>query len=168
MRFDLLTICCLLLLAGVTHAAPQPLPQNMQLVGEAHLKVLWFDIYKAHLKNPKGEFESLDERQMLTLMYQRDISKQQLLDETREQWRKAGIGKQRYTVWLDKLDRIWPDIRKQDSLAFYRDEQGSGHFYFNNSHIGLLADSEFSRAFLAIWLADGSDFPTLTRALRGQ
>lgn len=152
---------------SMTGAAAQPLPQNLKTVGEAHLNLLWFDFYRARLENPQGKFESIDASQMLVLTYYRSFSKQQLLKETRKQWRRAGIAEQHASLWLDQLSRFWPDVKKKDSLAFYRDFEGGGHFYFNQRHIGSLANQEFSHAFLAIWLSENSAFPALTRALKG-
>ncbi|MGL5537343.1 MAG: chalcone isomerase family protein, partial [Aeromonas veronii] len=43
-----------------------------------------------------------------------------------------------------------------------------GHFWWQEKPLGTLADPQFSAAFLAIWLADNSRDPALTRRLRGQ
>ena len=168
MRTNLLLITMLLFVAGIAHAVAQPLPQNLKLVGEAQLKVFWFDIYQARLENAQGLFDSIDSPQLLTLTYQRNISKQELVKETEKQWRSSGLAEQVYQPWLERIHQIWPDIRQQDSLAFYRDRMGTGHFYYNQAFIGALDDPQFSRAFLAIWLAEDSAFPALSRALKGR
>ncbi len=168
MRTKLLLISLILFSAGMAHAVAKTLPDNLQLVGQAELKVLWFSIYKARLESPEGRYEPGINPLMLTLEYQRDISKQQLLEETESQWQQAGINKKDQKEWLRLLNDIWPDISKHDSLSFYQDKEGFGHFYFNKAYIGSINDGGFSQAFLNIWLSENSDFPQLTKQLTGR
>ena len=70
--------------------------------------------------------------------------------------------------WLGRLAALWPDVGAGDRLTFYVDSAGVGHFWWQDKPLGSLADPQFSAAFLAIWLADNSRDPALTRRLRGQ
>lgn len=168
MRLNLLFITLIIFLAGAVHANSDQLPASMKTVGQAELKVLWFSVYTATLASPEGRFTSVSEPLLLTLKYKRNISRQNLLDETESQWKQAGFEDEDYAIWLLKLQDIWPDISEGDSLAFYQNVAGEGHFYFNKDHIGSLEDQGFSQAFLNIWLSDQSDFPRLTKALTGR
>lgn len=168
MRLNLLFITLMIFLVGAVHAKSEPLPDNLKPVGQAELKVLWFSVYTATLASNEGRFNSVSEPLLLTLKYQRNISRQSLLDETESQWKQAGIKADRYAPWLLWLKDVWPDIREGDSLAFYQSREGTGHFYFNKQFIGSLADGQFSQAFLNIWLSDDSDFPQLTKQLTGR
>jgi len=163
-----LLIILVLAMAGLTPALAKPLPQEMKLIGEAELKVLWFRVYNARLESPQGAFISASMPLLLTLEYQRDISKQELLEETRKQWQRAGIEPYDQTAWLASLTELWPDIRRNDSLGFYQDADGDGHFYYNQRYLGSIRNSRFSRAFLDIWLSENSDFPQLTQQLTGR
>ena len=168
MRLNLLFITLIIFLAGAVHANSDQLPVSMKTVGQAELKVLWFSVYTATLASPEGRFTSVSEPLLLTLEYKRNISQQDLLDETESQWKQVGIEVDRYTPWLLRLKEIWPDISAGASLAFFQNSKGEGCFYFNQRYIGTLADEKFSKAFLDIWLSDQSDFPHLTKALTGK
>lgn len=168
MRINLLLITLLLFVAGLHPAVAKPLPQNLKLIGEAELKVLWFRVYNARLESPEGTFVSESMPLLLTLEYQRNISKQKLLEETRSQWQRAGIDPHDQALWLTSLNELWPDIRRHDSLSFYQDSDGYGYFYYNQRYLGSIRNNRFSRAFLDIWLSDNSDFPQLTRQLTGR
>ncbi len=177
MRFNLLVITVILLFAGVAHAVAQPLPEKMKVVGQAELKVLWFSVYNARLESDDGLFDPAFyagsgrdpvKPLLLTLDYQRDISEQALLDETREQWQRAQIDADDQRRWLAALADLWPDIRKHDSLSFYQGADGCGYFYHNGTYLGVIRDRHFSRAFLNIWLSENSAFPRLTQQLTGR
>ncbi|MBN0987509.1 hypothetical protein [Amphritea pacifica] len=168
MRINLLLITLVLFSAGLAHAVATPLPKNMKVVGEAELKVLWLSIYRARLASPQGSFVSASMPLLLTLEYQRDVSKQSLLDETRRQWQKAGIAPDDQALWLRSLATLWLDVEDQDSLGFYQDADGYGHFYHNQNYLGSIRDNRFCQAFLGIWLSDNSDFPGFTRQLTGR
>lgn len=168
MRLNLLFIVLMIFVAGAVHAKSQSLPSFMKPIGQAELKVLWFSVYTATLASPDGRFISVSEPLLLTLKYKRTISRQDLLDETEQQWDQAGIELDKYTPWLLKLKEIWPDISEGDSLTFYQNAEGDGHFYYNQGYIGTLADEMFCQAFLNIWLSDNSNFPQLTKALTGK
>lgn len=168
MPVNRLLIISIMAIAGLTSAVAKPLPQEMKLIGEAELKVLWFRVYNARLESPQGAFVSASMPLLLTLEYQRDISKQDLLEETRKQWQRAGIEPDDQAVWLASLTELWPDIRRHDSLGFYQDADGDGHFYYNQRYLGSIRNNRFSRAFLNIWLSENSDFPQFTRQLTGR
>ncbi len=142
------------------------LPTDLSRVGQAKLEVLWFDIYKAYLYCRDGAYRT-DSPCLLKVNYLRNISADDLLEETDKQWQGKVEPEQKQT-WLKQLETMWPDIQKGDSLSFYRDEIGVGHFYFNNKHIGSIESDVFSQRFLDIWLADSSDYPELAKKLRGE
>ncbi|WP_299203866.1 chalcone isomerase family protein [uncultured Amphritea sp.] len=179
MHTNLFLISVILFFTGLAHAVAQPLPENMKVIGQAELKVLWFSVYNARLESDDGMFDATFNSSLssasdsikpllLTLNYQRDISQQRLLDETQEQWQRAQVNADDQKRWLASLADLWPDIRNQDSLSFYQDADGHGHFYCNGVYLGAIKDKHFSRAFLNIWLADNSAFPRFTQQLTGR
>ena len=148
------------------------LPEGLQLVGQSTMKVLWFDIYDARLSTESGRYSGFDdEALLLSLKYKRDISVKDLLDETDNQWQHQKVAKKQRELWLSELASIWPDIRKDDELSFYVNQEQQSFFYFNGELLGKIEFNtqqvEFNRAFLNIWLAENSKFPDLSRRLRG-
>ena len=159
------TFFCLLLLLSV-EVSGQTLPQNWQRIGEADLSVLWFDVYNAELLSPDGRYSGINSPLVLKLNYRRNISKLDLLEETQKQIEKFAPTDQT-DLWLTKLSQIWPDIRKGDQLAFWIDQNNTGHFFYNERFIGSFKDPAFSDAFIQIWLSDNSSYPNLAKQLRG-
>ena len=153
-------------LAKETPSAPW---QLLRTVGQGEMNWLWFKLYDATLYSQSGRYEPGNYPQALTLTYARDIERSDLLTATAEEWQRLELGsdvdRQR---WIGQLAALWPDVGAGDRLTFYVDEAGVGHFWWHDQPLGTLADPQFSAAFLAIWLADNSRDPTLTRRLRGQ
>ncbi|SIS75742.1 chalcone isomerase family protein [Neptunomonas antarctica] len=157
---------CALLLCSFA-VSGKMLPQNWTRVGEAELSILWFDVYKAELLTPDGFYSDDNKPLILNLNYRRNISRKDLLQETRKQIQQFA-GTEQVDHWLNKLLQIWPDILKGDQLTFWLDSEGDGHFFYNKGWIGSLKDPAFSSAFIKIWLSDKSNYPDLAKQLRGE
>ncbi|AWB67248.1 hypothetical protein C2869_12715 [Saccharobesus litoralis] len=167
----LLAIFCLGLATNTLANSTKPeLPQNYRLVGEAQLKVLWFKVYKAYLyadAQPNNEPNGLHRNLYLTLQYQRDIEKQDLLDETANQWQKQSFDKNKISKWIVELDNSWPNVKQGDQISFFIDQNGLGHFYFNKAYYALFSDSQGCQAFINIWLGANSQYPQQRDQLLG-
>jgi hypothetical protein len=124
---------------------------DLQLIGEGQMKWLMFDVYHAALYGAQPEFEAGHYPLALALTYQRDISSSDLINVTRDEWRRLDIPKA--DQWIDSLASLWPDIKAGDKLAFRANSKDSGSFYFNDQHIGDIEGENFSECFLAIWLS---------------
>ena len=143
--------------------------QSLRPVGQGEMSWLWFKLYDATFYSHSGRYQPGDYPQALMLTYARAISRQDLLSATADEWQRLDLGSETQRQhWLRQLADFWPDVAAGDRLTFYVDAQGSGHFWWQEKPIGSLADPHFSSAFLAIWLADNSRDPALTRRLRGQ
>lgn len=144
-------------------------------VGQAQLSVLFFDIYQSRLLTPTGVYEQTDDITphplALSIHYQRDVSRSQLIDATEEQWEKLGYSQSRRKQWLFQLEGIFPDIKKGQRLAYVTDGQ-TGHFYYQGSggveQIGVIEDESLNDAFLAIWLSPQTQYPKLRNQLIGE
>lgn len=142
-------------------------PNDWRKVGEAELKVLWFRIYEAELFTPNGSFNTTAGPLMLRLNYKRNIAKEDLLKETKDQL-KAFASDENIEAWALRLKQIWPEIKQGDQLSFLIDGGGQGHFFYNQSWIGRIPEMAFSHAFINIWLSDNSSYPSLAKKLRGE
>jgi hypothetical protein len=157
-----------LLIATTVQASAAPW-QQLRPVGQGEMNWLWFKLYDATLYSQSGRYKLGQYPQALILTYARSIEREDLLSATAAEWQRLGLGtdvdRQR---WLGQLAALWPDVQAGDQLTFYVDKGGAGHFWWQEKPLGTLADPQFSAAFLAIWLADNSRDPALTRRLRGQ
>ncbi|WP_159738876.1 chalcone isomerase family protein [Vibrio atypicus] len=145
-------------------------------VGQAQLTVFIFDVYQSQLKTPSGYYSLAEDITphplALSIDYQRDISQNQLLDATEEQWEKLGYQPEDRSLWVDRLDQIFPDILEGENLTYVTDGQ-SGYFYYRKASdqepalIGTIEDEELNDAFLAIWLSPKTTYPDLRAQLIG-
>lgn len=144
-----------------------PVPDLLLPVGHAKLKVLWFDIYHADLYSDDGTFNEIKGPLYLKLTYQRNIKKIDLLKETKSQLTLLESD-EFVEPWIHRLNILWPEIIKGDTLSFYLSPLGKGHFYHNGIYIGSMPDPHFGLNFLAIWLGEKSSFPKITKQLIGE
>lgn len=124
---------------------------------------------------------NLCEQAALKIQYNRDIDSDDLVDETKKQWDKLGLDRKKYQIWLQTLSQIWPDIKTGEQLIFVlqttsqeialkdastnTNNQYQGQFFYQNESLKVITDSEFSLAFLAIWLSQKTTEPELRQQL---
>ncbi len=157
--------------------APMEMDWNQwDVVGEADLNFLFFDIYTSRLLSPTGQYQVGKDMTphpvALQIRYERSISSKQLVDETVKQWLQQGVSQQLANQWRVTLDRLFPRVNKDDQLLFVTDGE-IGEFYFAASReqftsLGVIEDEAFNDAFLSIWLSPKTEFPKHRLALIGQ
>ncbi len=148
-----------------------------QTVGEAKFTWFIFDIYTSRLKTPDGEYEVTADVSphpfALEINYQRDITKQQLLDVTDEQWQKLGFDKSNRQQWISELSTIFPDIKKGDALTYLTDGKTGQLIYRQagqerHQTLGHVKEERLNDAFVSIWLSPKTEYPQLREQLIGQ
>ena len=147
-------------------ARAQNLP--LELVGKSNFSVLFWDIYKVNLYAEKGKYSHGQVPLTLELTYQREISSQDLVDETEKQWQRFDLKESEKKHWLTQLRLIWPDVKKNDSITFHIDHKNDTSFYFNNDFIGKIEGEAFSQALAMIWLDANGPYPEMTKQLTGK
>ena len=152
------------LFSAMTLASPH---QDLQKVGEAKLRVLFWDIYHSELYSASGEFVEGQYPIALKIEYLRDIKAKDLLERTVDEWEKLGVSETLYSRWVPQIEQIWPDINKGDALTLVVSEDGVSEFYFNEQSIGKLQDTAFGSAFLSIWLDENCSYPKVRNQLLG-
>ncbi|KIP71734.1 periplasmic protein [Vibrio harveyi] len=161
----------------ITGTSALPMWQQWQTVGEAQLTWFVFDVYKSTLKAPDGQYLVSNDVSphpfALEINYQRDISKQQLLDVTDEQWQKLGFTQAYRQAWISKFDTMFPNIKKGDELTYLTDGKTGRLIYRQGGSkpyqiVGYVKDERLNDAFLSIWLSPKTEFPKLRKQLIGQ
>jgi len=142
--------------------------KGMQLVGQAKLKVLFWDVYQSWLYNPSGQYKAQRYPMALKIRYSRDISAKDLLENTEEQWQQLGLHATQYMPWLQQVQLLWPDITQGDELLLVIDKNKQSRFYFNQTLLGQISDPEFGPGFISIWLSASTRYPKLRRQLIGE
>ena len=159
------TLFCIMLFAASVNAKAVPW-ERLQLTGEARLSVLFWDVYDARLFTSDGSYSENRYPIALQLNYLRDIDKDDLVDETLNQWRRQGLdGHPRVGDWLAELGKLWRDVRKNDAITLVVNAAGDSSFYFNDKLLGRISDPEFARYFAAIWLSEKTTSPRVREQL---
>ncbi|WP_051215927.1 chalcone isomerase family protein [Ferrimonas futtsuensis] len=151
------------LLLSLMLACPSAL--SLPLVGESKLRVLFWDIYTARLYAPNGQFTEIRAPLTLSLTYHRDIDASQLLEATRDQWRRLNFQDPDSLAWLDRVAACFPDVSDGDKLSFKLTPSNQAEIEFNGDLRCSLPPSKGNRQFLAIWLSEQSAYPRLTQRL---
>ena len=141
---------------------------EFKTVGEGSYRYLFWQLYDARLANETGTFKNYQQSSplLLELTYKRDISKQQFIDATVDEWQKLGhSSKVQQQQWVQQLQSLWQDVKKGDTLAALLQDDGSVKFYLNGTETGVLEDSAFGTAFFDIWLHPDTSAPKLRRQL---
>lgn len=143
---------------------------NLQEVGKARLSFLFWDIYDSKLLTSSGTYQTnfpSEQTILFEIQYLRDISKNDLIDNTIEQWQHIKINKDEYSYFIPLLEEIWPNIKAGDKLALLIHNQSS-QFFYNNQFIGSIEQEKFHQYFINIWLSPNTSQPKLRKLLLGQ
>ena len=137
-------------------------------VGKAKFSVLFWDIYNSALYTKSGSYlhQNSAESLLFKIDYLKDITTEDLIERTVQQWQHLEVPESTYTPYISKLKAIWPNISAGDSLTLLVDN-GKSVFYFNNEKIGAITAQEFSRLFLDIWLSPATSQAKLRSQLLG-
>lgn len=144
------------------------LPSDMKQVGSAKFSLLFWDIYESTLYTYSGTYSSLeaDSPVYFKIRYLRDISRQELIARTLEQWQHLAMSNAKIEQYSELLTDLWPDIKAGDSLALLKTTSKS-QFFFNDKAIGMIDNQQFGDDFLNIWLSTKTSQPALRRQLLG-
>jgi hypothetical protein len=137
---------------------PQPVQQadyQLQRVGAGQLSWLGRPVYQASLWTPGGRFDGYVRGSpvALSLWYQRDFSRDELLRITSTAWRLMGaVPPEQRDRWLQSLRSFWSDVDPGDNVTTVVMPGRFTRFYNHMEYMGQVDDPEFGPAFLSIWL----------------
>lgn len=158
----------LLLAASYTHAEPAPWRQalpELRATGAGRMTFFVLAVYDATLWTRDGWRSN--EPFALELIYARAISREQLVNSSVEEMQRVGISRQQAEAWAAPMRQVFIDVRVGDRLTgVFLPGQGA-RFYSQHRLLGEINDSDFARAFAAIWLDPRTREPALRRRLLG-
>jgi hypothetical protein len=140
---------------------------SLKMVGSSSFSVWFWDVYDIELKTTNGTYQEKQYPLELELTYKRDIEKDDLVLETKNQWERFNLDPNDKSRWLDELGSIWPNVKENDRITFRICKSGKTHFYYNDKSIGEIDDLEFGKYFSQIWLNTNGAYPKQTRKLLG-
>ena len=156
----------LLLLSSTNLAIAQS--KELQLVGQAHLKVLFWSVYHSRLYSPDGDYQLGERPLRLDIEYLMNIAAEDLVQRTADEWRAQQRTHQRQNQWLQSLAQIWPDVSSNDVISLELGTDNRSVFFRNGEPLGTIDDPLFGQYFLDIWLSPDTTRPKLRRQLLGQ
>lgn len=153
---------------------PNDLSQlNFKTVGKAKFSVLFWDIYNSTLYTKSGSYrhENANEKSPQSLIFEieylKDITTEDLLEQTVKQWKHLKIPELAYSKYIPTLKAIWPNITPGDKLTMLVQNKQSV-FYFNHVKVGYIEEAQFSKLFLDIWLSPNTSETELRSQLLGE
>jgi hypothetical protein len=141
--------------------------ENPQKVGEARLRMWFFDIYDASLIAPNGKFTDQSPF-ALSLTYLRDFDGIDIASRSIDEMRKLGMkDEMKLAKWYEQMQRIFPNVKDGQTITGLVDKQRFSHFYFEEQELGAIEDTEFSQWFFNIWLSENTSEPKMRKQLLG-
>lgn len=138
------------------------------LVGEARLKVLFWNVFDARLHAPDAAFDP-EAPFALSLSYLRKLKAAKIIEKSIEEMAsQPSTDRRELSRWKVQLAAIIPDVRDGTTITGLRDEDGNAIFYRDDELIGRIDDPAFSRSFFGIWLGEATSEPDLRRGLLGK
>ncbi len=122
-------------------------------------KIDLYDIYFCNNEVRKLSYSNIWDKQFaLVIDYNKNISKQRLVDASIEQIKKHNqITEIDSKNIVRKLSEIFPEVKKGDQIsAIYF--KGVITLEHNQKRIGIISDSIFAKQFINIWLNPQNEF----------
>lgn len=142
------------------HATPLT---DLKQVGKTEMNWLFWKLYDIRLLSADGQYQPQTYPVAIAIRYARDISADQLVSSTIEEWSRQDINWK--STWRDELMNMWPNVAEGDEIIVRVDKNLLSQFYFNDQNIGSIEDEQFAPAFLSIWLSENTLKPELRNRL---
>lgn len=137
------------------------------LVGQARMKVMLWNVFDARLYARDGQFNPT-EPFALSLSYLRNLEGEQIVDKTIQEMQKQRLFTEKeLNQWKTALSSIINDVDSSTTITGVRDENGYTVFYRNNMLTGEIRDRRFTDGFFNIWLGETTSEPKLRQDLIG-
>jgi len=136
--------------------------ETATLQGQGRLTFWGFDVYDAryYVADPKGQNGFA-----LEIQYIRSFKGNDLAKRTIDEMSRQGVSEKQRTVWLQSLEKIFPDIASGDTLIGLHLPDKGTMFLHNGKLVGDISGDAFAKAFFGIWLDERTSAPKLRSAL---
>jgi len=141
-----------------------------RLQGAGKLTFLGLHVYDMRLWVSEGFSAAafVDRPLALEIEYARGLSGQRMAERSLEEMQRiAPLSPEQRASWLVAMTQAFPDVNRGDRLTGLYLPGEDTRFFFNGTLRANVPDSEFARAFFAIWLSPKTSQPKLRLALLG-
>jgi len=158
----------------VAQTLPEPVAKeiakdapNLAKRGEAALRFIGLKVYDIRLWTA-GMIYSYSEPFALELVYDLGLKGKDIAERSVTEMRKQGYNDEaKLKRWGETMARIFPDIKKGDTLIGVLIPGKEIRFYTREKFIAAESDMEFAKAFFDIWLSEKTSEPKLRKRLLG-
>ncbi len=134
-------------------------------MGSGRLTYLLWEVYDARLFTPRGTWKNTPPY-ALELHYLMSLDGKKIAERSVDEMRGQGFAdKSKLDIWQQEMTRIFPNVKKGDTITGIFDAEGTTLFYLNQKLIGKVADPSFGEYFFGIWLNDKTSEPKLRKQL---
>ena len=136
--------------------------ESASLQGHGRLTFWGFDVYDAryYVADPKGQNGFA-----LEIHYIRSFKGTDLAKRTIDEMTRLGVSEKQRMIWLQSLEKIFPDIASGDTLIGIHLPDRGTLFLHNGKPVGDIPGDAFAKAFFGIWLDERTSVPKLRSAL---
>jgi len=136
--------------------------ESASLQGHGRLTFWGFDVYDAryYVADPKGQNGFA-----LEIHYIRSFKGADLAKRTIDEMTRLGVAEKQRMIWLQSLEKIFPDIASGDTLIGIHLPDRGTLFLHNGKPVGDIPGDAFAKAFFGIWLDERTSVPKLRSAL---
>lgn len=164
----------ILALGATLPSAAQMLPQvvtrempNLTLRGDGVMRFFGLKVYDVRLWSAMRAFTHTDPF-ALELVYDMSFSGRDIAERSVQEMRGQGhVDEAKLKRWGEEMARIFPDIKKGDTLIGVSIPGKEARFYNRDKFIASVTDPEFARAFFDIWLSEKTSAPAVRAKLLG-
>lgn len=110
-----------------------------------------FKIYNLSLFTESGEYQSGERPLMLSLKYAKPVEGRDFAISLARSWSNLGITLPDQDNVVDRLRKIMPNIRNQDTLSYIALED-KGYFVLNDQVVPTEFNADFNQAVVSVWL----------------
>lgn len=141
--------------------------QDPKMVGEARLKIMFWNIYDAKLSASNGRWNA-DTPFALSLTYLRDFDGEEIASRSVDEMRDIGYKDEVLLAkWYEQMRAVFPNIKEGENITGVMDKDNNTHFYHEGKLIGTIDDKSFSQSFFGIWLNVKTSEPKMRKLLLG-
>lgn len=139
------------------------------LVGQGEFTWFGLRVYQARMWSPAAHV-SWEQPFALELIYRRELSQDTLVQASLDEMRRLGgpaVDEARLAAWASEMRKAFVDVQPGQRITGLYLPGIGGRFYLDGTLRHTVADTDFARAFFAIWLDARTRHPQLRRELLG-
>ncbi len=146
----------------VTQALP-----GLSARGEGTMRFFGLKVYDVRLWTMMKPFTH-HEPFALVLIYDMLLKGRDIAERSIKEMRDHGhTDEEKLKRWGDEMAKVFPDIKKGDTLIGVSIPGKEARFYNREKFIATIVDAEFAKAFFDIWLSEKTSAPQVRMKLLG-